>query len=365
MRNFSVISSSLLFLYVILSLSCSKEDDNWNDGYYESGMFWMQLSSENIDSTVYYVANDGTDTADGLSESTALRTISGALEKLKPGGGIRILPGIYSEALAIIGSGSSPAGIFIEGYRGRPVLDGKDQLVTAFFFEDCSNLTIRNIEIVNFTDMGLGFSFCTGITVHEIELAHNGHKVQLVDWELEGYGIHVEHSHDILIADSEVHQNGPTPQVFPDRIMGTGINTYANTSVTIKNNRSYDNIGGGILVEDSYDVVVDNNEIFNNDLDASADEWWDGGLWVDGGANILISNNYFHDNLGPGIELSDEDKQSPSGYVLQNNRSTGNYFGIMVWNFGTVTWPDQSIIHETGNEFTGNSIEDIVIMDWN
>lgn len=64
-------------------------------------------------------------------------------------------------------------------------------------------------------------------------------------------------------------------------------------------------------MEDGINVLVEGNEVFNNDLDASADEWWDGGLWVDGGHDITIRNNSFRGNLGPGIEISDEEIQNP------------------------------------------------------
>ena len=39
----------------------------------------------------------------------------------------------------------------------------------------------------------------------------------------------------------------------------------------------------------------------------SADEWWDAGIWVDGGADVRLVRNTIQDNLGPGIEISDED----------------------------------------------------------
>ena len=49
------------------------------------------------------------------------------------------------------------------------------------------------------------------------------------------------------------------------------------------------------------------NRIYGNDLDVSADEWWDAGIWVDGGADVPLVRNTIQDNLGPGIEISDED----------------------------------------------------------
>ncbi len=103
------------------------------------------------------------------------------------------------------------------------------------------------------------------------------------------------------------------------------------------------------------------NRIWGNDLDVSLDEWWDGGIWVDGGRDVKVIANRFEDNLGPGIEISDEDCQSPTGYVLKRNVSTGNYFGIFVWNFGTTDFPDESILELQGNDFGGNSRQDVWI----
>jgi len=198
----------------------------------------------------------------------------------------------------------------------------------------------------------------------DLIISENGHAVQLKDWEIEGYGIHVEDSKNINISDNLVYRNGPDPQIFPSFLMGTGINTYNNEDVLISNNVSYNNIGGGYLVEDSYKVIFENNEAYGNDLDATVEEWWDGALWLDGGGDVIVRNNYFHDNFGPGIEISDEDFQDPKGYVLENNRSNNNYYGIFIWNFGTKDWPDSTIIKRSGNDFSGNSVENIWIVDW-
>ena len=83
------------------------------------------------------------------------------------------------------------------------------------------------------------------------------------------------------ISNNNVYGNGPNLQIFPDFIMGTVINTYGNTNAKISKNLSHNNMGGGILVEDSYNVLVVQNDVFENDVDATGDEWWDGGLWVE------------------------------------------------------------------------------------
>jgi parallel beta-helix repeat protein len=162
--------------------------------------------------------------------------------------------------------------------------------------------------------------------------------------------------------DSLDGQDGPNPPVFPDRLLGTGINTFGLTHAIIRNNLSHDNHGGGILVEDSVDVLVEGNEIYGNDLDAwDADRWWDGGLWLDGGRDVVVRDNVFHDNLGPGIEVSDEDGQSPTGYVLEGNISTGNYYGIYIWSFGSSDWLEAEILERNNNDFSGNTRRDVWI----
>ena len=357
--------SILIFFYISLScvlfLSCGLSF--WNDDS-DDLITWISIGGNTIDSTVYYVSNNGNDANDGKQETTAFKTIERAIKAVHPGGEIRILDGVYSETLGITNSGSDSASITITGFNAIPVLDGKDSGVMSIFCENCTNFTFSNLQIQNYTDLGIGISASSDITLKNLIVNENGHAVQLKDWEFEGYGIHVEDSKRVIIINNETYRNGPDPQIMPTYLMGTGINTYANSDVLIRNNISHDNIGGGILVEDSHNVLVDSNEVYNNDLNASADGWWDGGIWLDGGYDVIIRDNNFYNNLGPGIEISNEDFQNPYGYILENNVSTNNYYGIFVWNFGTNEWPDSTILQRSNNQFTGNSIQNIWIVDW-
>ncbi len=349
-------------IYLAFSnISCNKDDD---DSEIESGINWIECLGKEIDETIYYVSNSGDDDNNGMSESSAFKTIAKALSTVSPGGTVRILAGVYNESIGVQSCGSLSSVITIEGFNAIPILDGENEKTIGVFFENSNNYIIKNLKIINYTDIGIGFSNGSNLILTNLEVAENGHAVQLKDWELEGYGVDVDYSENIQISDCKVYRNGPDPQIIPDYIMGTGINTYGNTNVIIKNNKSYNNIGGGILVEDSFEVIVEENEVYGNDLDASVDEWWDGGLWLDGGANVIVRNNHFHDNKGPGIEISDEDKQNPTGYELINNISTDNYYGIFIWNFGTNDWPPESIIKRADNDFSGNSIQDVWIVDW-
>lgn len=359
--------NKLLFLgilcLVISVFSCRDDED---DNGEEEGILWVNCGGTNTDSTIYYVSTSGSDNNDGKSLEKALRNISTAFTHVKPGGKILIAAGSYNEGIGLesCGSNTKAPSITIEGYQGTAVFDGKHKKPIGIFGSACHNMIFKNLKFQNYTDIGIGFEKSSGIVLQDLEVLNNGKAVQLREWELEGYGIHVETSTKVEIIGNTVYQNGPDPQIIPDYLMGTGINTFGNTNVLIKNNVSYMNTGGGFLIEDSYDVVFENNEAYENDLDASIDGWWDGGLWVDGGGNVIVRNNYFHDNLGPGIEVSDEDKQNPKGYILENNKSNNNYYGIFIWNFGTNDWPDTTIIKNINNDFSGNSIKDVWIVDW-
>jgi len=364
-ENKIIIWLFVLILITLLFIQCDlfnngDDDEDIGDGE----LLWIECKSAEKDTTIYYVSPIGNDKSNGTSQNTAFKSIAQAFRSIKPGGTIRILLGTYSESIGLLGCGNATSNIIIEGYYGIPTLDGEDKSTIGIYCEQCRNLIFRNIKFQNYTDFGIGASLSNNITLQNLIIRENGHAVQLKDWELEGYGIHIDDSENIVIENNDVYRNGPDPQIVPDYIMGTGINTYGNKNVVIRNNQSYKNIGGGILVEDSYNVLVEGNHVYENDLDASVDEWWDGGLWVDGGKDVIIRNNIFENNLGPGIEISDEDLQKPSGYILENNVSKGNYYGIFIWNFGTNDWPDESIISRSGNQFINNSRMDVWIVDW-
>ena len=281
--------------------------------------------------------------------------------RFQAGDTIAILPGIYHEAVLLEDFGDSGAGITIRGEEGTPVLDGGRTLGVGFWCERCTNVTFDNMEIRDFTDIGILATASSSITMRNLQVHGNGFAARLE--EVEGYGIMAEESQQVTIEDNEVYENGPNPQVL-GRWLGTGIDTFALTDSVIRNNRSYDNIGGGMLVEDSVNILVEGNEITGNNLDATVEDWWDGGIWIDGGRDVTLRNNTIRDNLGPGVEISDEDNQLPTGYVLEGNIITGNMYGLYIWNFGTTGLPSEEVLRLVNNTVSGNSVQDQWIVAW-
>lgn len=352
-----------MFLISLLALTaaCSLFDTKNKNS--EPDIDWLEHYKTDLKSTPYYVSTTGSDDSAGTSRDAAFRTLRKAMERVRPGGRIYILPGTYSESIAVEGMGDPIAYIGITGITGTPVFDGENRLPFGIWAEKCNHVIFDNMEFRNYTDFGIGAGRADLVFFQNLTIHNNGHAVQLKSWQLEGCGIHVEESENVTISGCDVFENGPNPQ-SPKYLMGTGINTWGNVNVTITYNRSHHNTGGGILVEDSETVYVESNYIYANDLDATSDGWWDGGIWVDGGRDVILRDNTVYDNLGPGIQLSDEDNQHPTGYRLEGNSCTGNYYGIFIWNFGTAGWPDSTVISTVNNDFSGNSRQDVWIETW-
>jgi parallel beta-helix repeat protein len=295
-----------------------------------------------------YIAPDGNDTAVGLAD-TPVATLERALEVVPLDGIVEFTDGIHHLGYTLF----EVSDVTIRGADGA-VVDGGNLQPFGIFCDGCSNVVIENLAVTSFTDIGVGFTNSSGVVLRGLSVYGNGVDAQNVGWELEGYGIHVDLSINVTIRGNDVFDNGPEPGRDPVAILGTGINTYGNQDMTIEGNHSHNNRGAGIVVEDSFRVVVSDNVVESNDLDATAEGWWDGALWVDGGGDILVTGNIFTGNQGPGIQISDEEGQSPRGYVLTDNVSTGNVIGLLVWGFGGVGLPSTDILLLVDNEIANN-----------
>jgi len=269
-----------------------------------------------------------------------------------PGDTFLLAPGVYNVRIEVSDLGGD-APITLRGDGEGVILDGQRKSEFALWCDDCTNFLVENLEIRNYTDMGIGFGACQSVRLRNLAVHDNGFEAQLTSWEIEGYGINVDECSGVVIEENRVYENGPNPKTVRHP-MGTGIDVYGCSSCEIINNENYNNIGG-MLVEDSVNVLVEGNRVYGNDVDATdVSDWWDAGLWVDGGHDITVRGNIFRDNFGPAIQISNEDNQEISGYVLEDNVITGNYFGLYVWGFGSDDLPPEDVLRLEGNDISGN-----------
>jgi hypothetical protein len=308
-----------------------------------------------------YVSPDGDDTHTGASANDPLGTLAFALCNLRPGQTLNLLPGVYHESvvMALFGGPNQPItihGVMEDGQR--PILDGEMTRAMGIAVAESDNFIIENIEFRNYTDFGLIVFLGSDHIVRNNLFIDNGRAAIDPANQHEGYGLSILGVKNVLIENNEASGNGPDEarQKKYDAL-GTGIDTYEMDHAIIRGNSMHDNTGGGLLVEDCVDVLVEDNIVTGNQLDANGD-WWDGAIWVDGGKDITIRRNRIAGNHGPGLQLSDEDDQYPDasyGYLIEENIITDNLFGVYNWNFGVCPITDETIIRYTNNQVENNT----------
>ena len=308
-----------------------------------------------------YVSPDGDDTNSGASPDDPLGTLAFALCNLRPGQTLNLLPGVYHESvvMALFGGPNQPItihGVLDNGQR--PILDGQMTRTMGIAVAESNNFIIENIEFRNYTDFGLIVFLGSDHIARNNLFVDNGRAAIDPDNENEGYGLSILGAKNVLIENNEAAGNGPDEERQKRyNALGTGIDTYEMENGIIRGNSMHDNSGGGLLVEDCVNVLVEDNLISGNQLDANGD-WWDGAIWVDGGTNITIRSNQITHNHGPGLQLSDEDYQYPDasyGYIVEDNIITDNLFGVYTWNYGACPISDETIIRFANNQIENNS----------
>ena len=124
----------------------------------------------------YYVSVSGDDSADGLAEKTAWRTIAHAAKVAVAGDTVKIKAGEYDgEHVVVANSGTKDKPIVFEGYGGAPVLDGKDREGKGFLLDKREYVVVRNLKLINYM-IGVRITrsshiIADKITLHDMGLA--------------------------------------------------------------------------------------------------------------------------------------------------------------------------------------------------
>jgi parallel beta-helix repeat protein len=372
------IKSLLIVSVILLFLSaCSttngvanlwvRSDGNLVGIIFKNGVECLGEDAQPLPDRFIYVSPEGDDSNPG-TETAPLGTLAFALCNLEPGQTLNVMTGTYKESIIMGAFGNSTLPIVIRAHPNGdslPVLDGESSRTMGIALVESTNITIQGLEFKNYTDEGLLILEGSDFTIRNNLFRANGRASIDPDHDDEGFGVNVLGARNVLIEGNESVNNGPNQERWENFALGTGINTYENRDVIIRDNFIHGTIGGGILVEDSFHVLVENNLIQNNQLDANAD-YWDGGIWVDGGQDITLRNNQIYDHNGPGIVLSDEDVQYPQasfGFVVENNLISGNLVGMFIWNWGQCP-VEESIIRLSENQLESNHDGEYWCVEW-
>jgi parallel beta-helix repeat protein len=176
-----------------------------------------------------------------------------------------------------------------------------------------------------------------------------------------GSGITVVESQNVFVEGNVLEDTGM--RIVEEELSGYGIDVWGCQDCVIRGNVVRKVIGTGILVEESCNVIVDSNTVEEGEMQML--DWWDGGIWLDGGHDVTVRDNTFRNNHGPGIQVSDTEAVYPQGslgFVLEDNVSQGNVFGLYVWNFGICPPPEQAL-RMSGNVLRDNQ-QDFLCAEW-
>ena len=306
-----------------------------------SGTFAQHSSS-------FYVSTTGDDSNPG-TQTAPWRTIQHAADTVRPGSTVNVRGGIYRELVSINASGNSSDGfITFRSYRGETaILDAthftphnRSAILT---IHNKSYVRIEGFEIRNYrtaqhrlTPLGISVM---GSGSHIELLKNNVHHIEQTFPGRDhpgsggnGFGIAVYGTDaktpitELIIDGNEVHhlKTGSSESLV---VNGNVTNFRITHNVVHDNN----NIGIDVIgfertapdpaVDQARDGVVSGNSVYNitsRGNPAYGDVQDSDGIYVDGGARVVIEQNVIHD-VDFGIELASEHRDRATSYITARN----------------------------------------------
>lgn len=323
----------------------------------------LQTPAASAASTEYYVSTIGSDSNAGTSDAP-WKTLQHAADTVSPGSKVYVRGGVYKEKLKITRSGSASQGPIVFASYGNEtaIVDGTGLSVSGneglIELADVDYVTIQGFEIRNFTTASKN-AVPTGIYVHGagsfINLSDNKiHDIKNTATPTgkdrlgrDAHGIAVYGTkapasiHNLTISGNELYNLvlGSSESL----VLNGNVNGFAVTSNLIHDN---DNIGidligfEGTAPNTAYDQVrnglVKGNRVYNNSVrnnpSYKSDDNSAGGIYVDGGKDNIIEQNYSYNN-DIGVEIASEHAGKATSNitvrsnVIYNNRLTGIAMG--------------------------------------
>ncbi len=318
-------------------------------------LYFLNLNS--IFAINYYVDKaNGLDSNSGLTLLSAFKTIQKAAFTAQAGSTIYIKAGVYNENLIINVSGTAANPILFRNYNsdlvyidgtGTSTANGTAMLqINGASHLEFRNLTIRNLlcqdanGILVFTnpiDGTTDLKFIN-ITIHDIKWTQLASTIPTIN----------DNAHPFLVFGSGNTQGSAITNILVDscnihnNVTGFSENLTHSGNVDgfiVQNNLVHDNNNIGIECEGNYgsspipaldharNGLVKNNKCYNNNSPYSSSA----GIYIDGGWDIVVEQNESFNNTY-GVEIGCEENGTTKNIlvknnILYNNREAGVYLG--------------------------------------
>ena len=296
----------------------------------------------------FYVSTTGSDSNPG-TQAAPWRTVQHAADTVHAGSTVNVRGGVYEELVSIKASGNATDGyITLRSYPGETAVLDAEHIVPSgrngvLTIQNKSYVRIEGFEIRNYhtaehrlTPLGISV---IGSGTHIELLKNNVHHIEQTFPGRDapgsggnGFGIAVYGTDaktpisELVIDGNEVHhlKTGSSESLV---VNGNVTNFRITHNVVHDNN----NIGIDVIgfertapdpaVDQARDGVVSGNLVYNitsRGNPAYGDDVNSDGIYVDGGARILIEQNVMHD-VDFGIELASEHKDRATSYITARN----------------------------------------------
>ena len=246
------------------------------------------------------------------------QSIQAAVTRAVPGDVIRVKPGTYKETVYIDKDNITLSGVVVEGEW--PVLDGEKQRNDAVLYSG-SGITVENLKIINYKGNAImgqagnnyvirnNWIIDTGVYGIFPQLGKNGLIEHNVLSGIEDAAIYVGMCDNVDVRHNEVF----------DSVAGIEIENTRHAIV--ENNYVHDNTGGilafitpGLPIKTTYDVIIRNNFVVNNNhvnfaIPGSIVSFvpQGTGMIIMAADDVVIENNIITGNQNAGIAIASLD----------------------------------------------------------
>ena len=301
-----------------------------------------------LNSKVIYVSNTGKNHYPGTNNKP-IKSINKAINMALPGTTIKIKPGIYKETLHINKNGFPFLPIKVTGMYGKTKLigniDRSEKIINIrnSNYINISGLNLSNLKATNSEQTPTAINIdghsksiiIKNNIIHDIETDYkegNSHgisaygkgisNIQIVKNKL--YNLKLGNS-EALVLNGNIHNfKVSNNQIFDNNNIGIDIIGYEG----IESNDKLDKARNGTISNNSVqNNTSKHNPSYNGDQSAA-------GIYIDGGENIVISDNISANN-DIGIEIASEHKNKNAVNILVKKNIIKNncYTGIAIGGY--------------------------------